>query len=154
MTTYQSQSCTSTEVEDGPWWQVDLGKPTSISKIRLAGTSEIVADVVPLSDFDVLVDDKPCAVGIALDEDAAKTGDVACDAFGSVVKVMLPREAKLSICEFAVFSRDGPSSEPYDYVGCYTGNVMTRVGSVPATSNGIADCRVNCFAVGYEYFGL
>jgi outer membrane protein assembly factor BamB len=159
-TTYESTSCAKTLMDDHPWWQVDLGKPTSISKIRIAGWRAAqgesgAIDVVPLSDFDVLVDGVPCALGASLDEGAASVGDVECVAFGSVVKIMLTAlQTELSICEFSVFSYESPRSQPYDYVGCYTGGSMTQMGLVPTTSAGVTECRQTCSTNGFEYFSF
>lgn len=45
-------------------------------------------------------------------------------------------------------------AQTYEYVGCFSGNSMSRpYGDKPSTIDGVQSCRDACAAGGYEYFG-
>ena len=92
-------SCTHTNVETSPWWQVALPQAHAIVEIEITNRGDCCGE--RLNGFDVLVDGTKCASNVQIKQGETKT--VPCTALGKVVRVSLPgRKTSLTICELRV----------------------------------------------------
>merc|ERR1719162_1844369 len=97
-TTYGSNSCTHTEKQERPWWEVDLGSSKSISAVTVTNRGDCCGS--RLSGFNVAIDGTECASNVAIAQGEKK--EVPCSGTGQVVRVTLPGTEYLTICEFEV----------------------------------------------------
>jgi len=91
-------SCTHTNWEDKPWWQIDLGQTHKIESVWLQNRGDCCGD--RLNPFDVLVDGVPCATGKQVPQ--GQRWFVACVASGRYIRVQKQNRGSLTICEVGV----------------------------------------------------
>jgi len=96
---WSSGSCTHTNTQSNPWWQVDLGSAQSISAVKVTNRGDCCGS--RLNGFTLSVDGQSCATNVAISQGATKV--VPCSGSGQVIKIQVPRRTPLTICEVAVF---------------------------------------------------
>lgn len=110
----EAGSVTSTEVEDAPWWEVDLGQSRSIGDIVLWPRTDTCCST-PIADLVLLVSDTALE-GLALSE-ATKRADIAVYRFksdgasakaaverqGRYVRIWSTKRQELNLAEVQVF---------------------------------------------------
>ena len=100
---YHQNSCTHTNADNGPWWQVAFSQEQSIGAIQIMNRGDCCGQ--RLSGFDVLVDGVKCASNVPIAQGQMKT--VPCLARGKAVKVRVPRKGHLTICEIRIVKGRG-----------------------------------------------
>jgi len=143
---WNSSSCTHTDRENNPWWEVDLGMPHKIEAVLIANRGEDLGH--RLNPFDVLIDDKECAVNRSLGD--GERGEVECHGIGQIIRIqkrtndfytqLLSRWFKptaLTICEFKVKGSAIPGwLEPMNAMGRTARQSST-------TSRGVAERAID-----------
>jgi len=111
---FSAGSCTHTEVEENPWWRVDLGDTMNIQHIEVYNRGDCCG--ARLSRFEVRIGDKDTW------QENPKCGDkygvvqggeikIPCPAFqGRYVFIHIPATEALSLCEVKVYGSDSPGA--------------------------------------------
>ncbi|XP_065051247.1 uncharacterized protein LOC135680930 isoform X2 [Rhopilema esculentum] len=126
---WNGRSCTHTQLQQGAWWRVDLGKQYSVGKVTLTNRGD--AAWTRLSNFDVRVgnvDKKPKANRLC-DRvrgtmQKGETRDILCvqPVRGHLVFVVLNGRSFLTLCEVDVMAIKGAKIIPKP-PSLYTGNI-------------------------------
>ena len=103
---YWAKSCTHTQNENRPWWQVDLGKQTEVQKVVVWNRVDCCQN--RLNNFDVVLDSSKCgSVGAA-----QRKNTVSCSGKkGQKVKVQLQGKGYLTLAEVEVYGAQTGSGE-------------------------------------------
>lgn len=97
---YWQGSCTHTEEQANPWWQVSFDKAYVVAGVKVTNRGDCCGD--RLNGFDVFVDTYKCAGNVQILQGQSKM--VPCDykMAGRFAKVVIPRTATLNLCEVEV----------------------------------------------------
>jgi hypothetical protein len=121
-------SCTHTQNENQPWWQIDLGREYEIVKVVIFNRQDCCMDAN--NNLQIMVDDKLAAT-ILTAQNPSTTVNLNC-VRGQIVKLHAPRAGFLMLCEVQVFA------EPFDAVA-FIKNEKKKVSSVRKESR---MCRI------------
>jgi len=99
-TSWSQGSCTHTNAEKNPWWEVDLGSTQKIKAIAITGRGDCCEG--RLSGFTVSVDGTECATKVSIGKGETKL--VTCNAVGKTLRVgkSNAKADAFTICEVKV----------------------------------------------------
>jgi len=97
-TNWNWHSCTETVWAPRPWWKVDLGQKYAISAVRVTNRGDCCGD--RLDGFEIWTNQGRCASNLWLGN--GETQEFACIGTSDMVKIQLPRDGYLTLCEVAV----------------------------------------------------
>ena len=103
---FKENSCTHTNVEDKPWWQVDLQKSFKINRVEIYNRVDCCGD--RLNNLVLTVGDTV----LGNISTATKNMTIPCNGIeASVIKISLPIKSSLTLCEVKLYE-----DYPKDYV--------------------------------------
>jgi hypothetical protein len=107
---YRGNSCTHTEHNYAPWWQVDLGAATIVTAVKVTNRGDCCGG--RLNGLQVTVDGQLCASGVTFNQ--GETKEITCTApvTGTNVRLEIPgRHEYLTLCEVGVKAAGGDTIE-------------------------------------------
>nr|XP_006821246.1 PREDICTED: uncharacterized protein LOC102807370 [Saccoglossus kowalevskii] len=118
---FRGRSCTRTELEEEPWWKVDLGESLDVYVVTITNRMDCCSDKllnaeVRVGDSSNIDDNALC--GFRIDEDVVvqETIEIVCGCgtplTGRYVSVQLAdKTQRLSLCEVEVWAPGGPTDQ-------------------------------------------
>lgn len=118
-------------LEDYPWWSVDLGRDLPIALVRVTNRKSCCGGW--LDGFTIYVGDSVCGQGLVVPQ--GLTGDFTCSSalIGSTVRIELPQKRRsLNLVEVEVFSNSGLEIT----TGCYASGYPDMKACAPGLCTG------------------
>lgn len=97
-TQWSGGSCTHTNLQNKPWWKVDLVEFHQMVAVEVTNRGDCCSD--RLNPFDIYVDETKCASNLVLG--AGQTKQFACFAKGKAVSIKAQQQTYLTLCEVRV----------------------------------------------------
>jgi len=107
-TNYPSGSCTHTQYAWHPWWQVDMQGLADIVKIKVTNRGDCCGN--RLNGYNVEIDGVNCAENQQIMQNQAVESECRMD--GHIVKIIVPRNDWLTLCEVQVATKTATLRPP------------------------------------------